>query len=178
MSGVRLEISFDDGGLGNMLCRAAALGENLGPALEASGQMLEATFDKRFETESGPGGIPWVPSKAALGLEPRASSRNNRVGGRKRGSSRELRPGKTLTDRGTLRASLNHTVVGGSEVHVGTAREPTGEVAVKAAALQFGVAGINLPARPYVGFDDQDVEDLEQLWGDVLRDALEQRGTK
>ncbi len=160
MSGVRLEISINDGGLGDMLRRASELADNLEPALEASGSMMAATFDRRFEDQKGPGGIPWIPSKAALGLAPRASS------GR-------IQPGKTLIDRGALRASIGHAV-SPNQVEIGSVSTPTGDVDVKAAALQFGVAGINLPARPFVGFDDQDVADLEDLWSDVVRSALDE----
>lgn len=160
MSGVRLEISIDDGGLGQMLRRASELADNLTPALEASGEQIAASISQRFETERGPGGIPWIPSQAALGLAPRASS------GR-------IQPGKTLTDRGALRASIDKRVTA-NQVEIGSVSTPTGNVNVKAAALQFGVAGINLPARPYVGFDDQDVADLEDLWSDVVRSALDE----
>lgn len=152
--GLRLELTVDDGGFGRAMERAIQTGENLRPALEASAILIETSIGDRFETERGPGGVPWVPSKAALGLAPRAS------GG--------IKPGKTLTDRGALRASIAHET-GDKQVEVGVGANSGGDVNRKARALQFGVAGINLPAREYVGFDDQDVADLEDLWTDVVK---------
>jgi len=158
VTGVRLEITINDGGLGAAMRRAIAAASNLGPALEASGELMVTSFTVRFDKEVGPGGVPWVPSKAALGLVPRASGRRN--------------PGKTMTDTGALRASIDKSV-SANQVEIGTTRTAAGDVNRKAAALQFGVAGINLPARPYVGFDDQDTANLEDLWTDVVREAFD-----
>lgn len=157
MSGIRLEISVDDGGLGAAMRRAASELDDLTAPLTASGDLMVESFTSRFDSEMGPGGIPWQPSKPALGLAPRADGK--------------IRPGKTLTDRGALRASMDKAVQG-DQVEIGSVSTPTGDVNRKAAALQFGVAGINLPARPWVGFDDQDVADLEDFWTGVMRDAF------
>jgi phage gpG-like protein len=157
VSGVRLEISIDDGGLGRALASAVALSDDLSAPLAASGDILVTNFQERFETERGPGGIPWKPSQAALGLAKRVSGKFN--------------PGQTLTDTGALRESIDKAV-NGNEVEVGTVATAGGDVNRKAAALQWGVAGINLVARPFIGFDDQDVADLEDLWTDVVREGF------
>ncbi|HYI39996.1 MAG TPA: phage virion morphogenesis protein [Allosphingosinicella sp.] len=158
MSGIRMEVSVDDGGLGRALQRAIDLGDDLKPGLEASAILIEGSIAERFETERGPGGIAWIPSKAALGLAPRASSG-------------KVQPGKTLTDRGALRGSISHEARD-TEVEIGTGANSQGDVQQKAAALQWGVAGINLPARPFIGFDDQDLADLEDLWTDVVKEPF------
>jgi phage gpG-like protein len=158
VSGVRLEITIDDGGLGAAMRKAAAESEDLTGPLNASGDLLVDSFSHRFDTEVGPGGIPWQPSQAALGLAPRASGKIN--------------PGKTLTDTGALRESMAKQVTA-SQVEVGTAAVAGSNVAKKAAALQFGVAGINLVGRPFVGFDDENVSDLEDLWTRVMRKAFD-----
>lgn len=160
------------------------LGEDQQPLLAIAGSILEASTLRRFETESGPGGVPWPKSKAALGLVKRASGK--------------IAPGRTLFDTGGLEGSVRHEVRPG-EVEVGV--DARTESATHAAAHQFGshrqtvVVGhgrtinqafgvpiaarevqvrphgrvTNLPARPFVGVDDQDRADLNEAWLDHLR---------
>jgi phage gpG-like protein len=164
--------------------RVQTLGGDQQPLLAIAGSILEASTLRRFESESGPGGVPWPKSKAALGLVPRASGR--------------ISPGRTLFDTGGLEGSVRHEVRAG-EVEVGV--DARTESATHAAAHQFGshrqtvVVGhtrlitqafgvpiaarevqvrphgrvTNLPARPFIGVDNQDREDLTDAWLDYLR---------
>jgi phage gpG-like protein len=167
---MRLELTIDDGGLGRALAAAAARGDDLKAPLEASAVVIEGNIDARFDAGSGPGGIPWPISHRA------------RVQG-----------GKTMVDRAHLRQSITHQV-GDKEVEVGVGVNAGGNVARKAAALQFGAhvtpkkgpfliftgadgglvfaRSVDIPARPYIGFDDQDVSDLEDLWLDVVSEPF------
>ncbi len=160
------------------------LGEDQQPLLAIAGSILEASTLNRFQTESGPGGVPWPKSKAALGLVPRASGK--------------ISPGRTLFDLGGLEGSVRHEVRPG-EVEVGV--DARTESARHAAAHQLGshrqtvvvahsrtineAFGVpiaprsinvrphgrvtNLPARPFVGVDQQDRDDLTEAWHDHLR---------
>lgn len=160
------------------------LGEDQQPLLAIAGSILEASTLNRFQTESGPGGVPWPKSQAALGKVPRASGK--------------ISPGRTLFDLGGLEGSIRHEVRPG-EVEVGV--DARTESATHAAAHQFGshvqsvVVGhtrtinqafgvpiptrtinvrphgrvTNLPARPFVGVDEQDRLDLTDAWHDHLR---------
>lgn len=164
--------------------RVENLGEDPTPLLHIAASILEASVVRRFDEERGPGGIPWPPSKRALGLAV--------------GPNGPRPPGKTLTDTGDLRDSIR-TEVRPGEVEVGSdgLKNP-----VKAIANQFGshrqavVLGhtrtinsafgvplpaprtievrphgmmTNLPARPFVGFDDDDERDLGEAFLDHLR---------
>ena len=155
------------------------LGENTTPLMNIAGSILEASTIRRFDQESGPGGIPWPKSKRALGL----------VKGKP--------AGKTLTDTADMRDSVTHVVRPGQvEVGVDGLKNP-----IKAPANQFGVSsngvvirhtrtinsafGVPLPApktvtvrgharrmvippRPFIGLDDDDRRDLEEAWRDHL----------
>lgn len=171
MSGVRLEISIDDGGLGRALERAIAAGTDLRPALEGSALIIEGSVQRRFDTGQGPGGIPWPPSRRAL-----------------------EQGGKTLVDKGSLRESITHDI-GANQVDVGVQSPSPGNADKYAAAHQFGahivprngeflvftgsdgglvfLRSVDLPARPFVGFDDQDVADLEDLWTSHIEEAFD-----
>lgn len=160
------------------------LGENPRPLLEIAGSILEASTLRRFDEGAGPGGIPWPPSRRALGQV---------VG--KHGPNR---PGKTLVDTGGLEGSVTHEVRS-NEVEIGV--DARTESARHAAAHQFGshvqtvVLGhdrtinqafglpiaprtvhvrphgrvTNLPARPFIGVDDDDRRDLGEAWFEYLR---------
>lgn len=161
-----------------------ALGEDTAPLLSIAGSILEGSTRARFASESGPGGIPWPKSKAALGLAPRASGK--------------IQPGLTLQDTGRLLGSIRHEVRPG-EVEVGSDKRAGS--ASFAAAHQFGshrqtvvmahrrtineAFGVpipakvvevrahgrvtNLPARPFIGVDDGDRTDLAEAWHDHLQ---------
>lgn len=155
------------------------LGADPQPLLHIAGSLLEASTVRRFDEEKGPGGIPWPKSRRAAGL----------VKGKP--------PGKTLTDTGDLRDSIRHEVRPG-EVEVGAdglknaVKAPANQFGVHSsgvvvrhsrtineafgvplpAARTYTVRGhartMNIPARPFVGVDDEDRIDLEDAWRDHL----------
>lgn len=187
MAGARLEISIKDGGLGQALERALSQLGDLRPVLEASAGVIETNINDRFETGRGPGGIPWPPSNRI---------RSEAVpSGKQRRSYGPLRPeGKTLIQSGSLRESIGHEVRE-KEVVVGTTRPGPGDSHRYAAVHQFGATivprtaaalvftgadgglvfaqSVTIPARPFIGFDDQDVADLTDLWEDAMKEPFD-----
>lgn len=165
------------------LSRVRNLGADPRPLLEIAGAVLRDSVIDRFNTETGPDGIPWPKSRRALGqaVGPRGP----------------LPPGKTLQDTGDLRDSIRYEVRPG-EVEVGAdgLKNP-----VKAVANQFGsrrptVVGFhvrtinsafgiplpeprqqfvsshtrqtNLPPRPFIGVNTADHDQLLEAWHDHL----------
>jgi phage gpG-like protein len=164
-----------------MLGKMAKAGQDLTPVLEIAGSILEASTLRRFEEEVDPGGIPWPPSKAALGLVKRASGK--------------ISPGRTLFDTGGLQGSIRHETRP-TEVEVGVdARTRSAKFGY---VHQFGYSGvqnvgptrrtinqafgipippkevevrahsrhITIPKRSFLGVNEQDREDLEVAWRD------------
>jgi phage gpG-like protein len=186
VSGVRLELTVNDGGLGQALQKAIALGEDMRPVLEASGQLIETNVSLRFDTSRGPGGIPWPPTWQQR-HESVPTKKSKQVGPQRPSS-------KILIQSGSLRESITHAV-GKDQVEIGVGANSPGDVDKYAAVQQFGATiyprtsnvlvftgadgglvfatHVTIPARPFIGFDDQDVADLEDLWTDVVREAFD-----
>lgn len=162
----------------------AKLGGDLRPLLSIAGSILEASTLRRFDEERDVQGVPWPPSKAALGLARRASGK--------------IAPGRTLFDTGGLQGSVRHEVRP-NEVEVGV--DARTESARHAHVHQFGYRGtqnvgpsrrvinqafgvpippravdvrgfsrhMNIPRRSFIGVTAEDREDLEEAWFDHLR---------
>ena len=126
------------------LRRLADAGTDLGApggVLDQIGQTLATSTQHRFETGRGPDGTPWKPSRRAL-----------------------EQGGQTLVHRGFLK-DIRHRV-GADHVDVGTHQ-------IYGAIHQFGSGSLprpkGIPARPYLGLDEDDRDAVL----DIVRDALE-----
>ncbi len=63
MTGARITIAIEDGGLAALFARLRAAGADLGAAMEDIAGDLEETTRRRFESGTGPGGIAWRLSR-------------------------------------------------------------------------------------------------------------------
>ena len=145
MTGARIEVTVDDAEARAALARLVARAEDLTPVMDEIGGALVLSTQRRFELGAGPGGLAWKPSQRAL-----------------------AEGGKTLVDTARLLASLTHRA-GRDRVDVGTN-------VVYAAIHQFGgPAGrglkTTLPARPFLGLDDDDRREIVAIVGDAIRGA-------
>ena len=161
MSGVSLNLTYDDVAVGGALRAISAFGRDLSPLLDRIGMELESSTVDRFEEQRGPDGTPWTPSHRAL-----------------------ADGGLTLVDSSHLRGSITH-VVDGDAVEVGTnliyggVQQFGGTISAKAGgSLSFtigghrvNVASVTLPARPYLGISDVDRAVIFELVGEALFDA-------
>ncbi len=115
------------------------------PMLEDIGAELESSTLERFVTNVGPDGQPWKPSLRA-----------------------KLKGGRTLVHTGMLQGSVHYVVDGQDAVEVGAGgpagkyaaiHQTGGRITAKGQALKFQlasgqfiqVAGVDIPARPYLG---------------------------
>lgn len=181
-----MQIEIEVAGLENLQRVARQiinLGEDLEPILAITGSVLEASTLRRFDEEVDVDGVPWPPSKAALGLARRASGK--------------ISPGRTLFDSGGLEGSVRHEVRP-TEVEVGV--DARTESAKWGYVHQFGYSGTQtvgphrrvvneafgvpipptpvdvreherhmvIPRRSFLGVSDDDRADLEQAWHDHL----------
>lgn len=160
------------------------LGHNLEPLMAIGASVLEASTLNRFDTETDVEGVPWPPSKAALGLGRRSSGR--------------ISPGRTLFDTGGLEGSIR-SEVRPNQFEIGVDARTTS--AKFGYVHQFGYSGtqavsphrrtinqafgvpipptivnvrgfdrnMHIPKRSFIGVSAQDREDLEQAWSDHLR---------
>lgn len=147
MSGVRLEYSIDNSKPLAMLQRLEDF--NARAMFDDIGGYLDSEVTNRFVEGKDPDGNLWEQSERA-----------------------KNEGGSTLVDYGHLRDSITHFVfLDGSGLEQGTDM-------VYAAIHQFGgEAGRNhsvtLPARPYIGINDDDEVEIDNIVEDHYRRALQ-----
>lgn len=157
---IRIEL---DGDAGAQLGRLVAAGADLTPAMKEIAVHLEGTTRLRFETETGPDGKPWTPSRRVI-----------------------EQGGQTLSLSGDLKSSIGSEygrefAVVGPERSFGAAiyaaiHQFGGRITPKVKkALSFGgrmVAAVTMPARPYLGIAAGDAGVFSEILRDHFRSAL------
>jgi phage virion morphogenesis protein len=96
MTGVTLNVQLDDTAARDALAGLGAALTDLTPLMDRIGSMLQLSTDQRFETETGPDGQRWKPSRRA-----------------------QREGGKTLTLSARLRQSITHRA-SAEAVEIGT----------------------------------------------------------
>ena len=172
---VRIEIK-NLAGARALFAKVKQLGENPDELLEIAGGILEASTRRRFDEGKGPSGIPWPISRRA-----------QRDGG------------KTLVDTGGLLGSIRYAVTPGRlEIGVDALTESakhaashqfgvTELVGISAHSRTineaFGIPlpsprvvnvrahsrNMKIPARPFLGVDQIDRDDVKIEWKEHLR---------
>lgn len=183
MTGVTIDVEIEDAEARRIIARLASATGDLTALHDDIGAQLVTNVGLRFESEMGPGGVPW-----------KASERAEREGG------------KTLTLTNRLRQSVTHLaspgdVVVGTNVEYaavhqlgGTIRMPARQQTVYRKVGKDGLFAhegrfvrrrranfesthavaaysITMPARPFLGVDDQDRADILAIATDHLRAA-------
>jgi phage virion morphogenesis protein len=162
MSGARIEIKVDDAEVKAALRELAKLGDDMTPVMRSIGEQLRLHVDERFEGGFGPGKVPWVKSGRA---------------------KREL--GQTLVSSNLLMESMTkrEPIVTPTSVTVGTstpyaathqfgatirAKTAKGLVFKRPGGGWVRVKQVTIPARPFLGFDDQDRREVDA----IIRDHI------
>lgn len=156
MTGLNITVAIDDAEVRAALAGLAAAAADLTPAMDEIGATVADHARDRFERQQDPDGRPWKPHAPATILR-----RLLRGGGRRTG--RTGRPGfnpQILLDTGRLRDSITHRAARDS-VTIGT------NVVYAAIHQLGGQAGrgrkVTIPARPFLGLDDADREDIPAI---------------
>lgn len=140
MSGVAVNFSMDMRGIRRSVRRAARRIADTRTVGEEIGEMLVSSTKERFETSQAPDGKAWKPSQRA-----------------------ERDGGKTLVDSGTLLGSIFYEVsaaavaVGSNLVYARPHQEGM-DISVLSSRRR-----ITLPARPYLGFSDDDIGEARAI---------------
>ncbi len=153
MTGVALQLTLTRDEVSPALARMLAAAGDLSEAMDDIGVRMVSNTEERFGTESGPDGKRWQPSYRA-----------------------KTTGGRTLTDRGILSGSITHrygprSVEWGSNLIYARIHQRGGTIRAKnAGALHFPIGNgyaivkqVTLPARPYLGYDDEDRRDVEEV---------------
>jgi len=166
MSGVRIELTGADAAIAKLSQAEAALGNPLSMYQDIGAAMVESTR-RRFDDGTGPDGSPWPISLRA-----------------------QFEGGKTLIDSAALKGSITH-IAATDQVEWGTNMDYAGThqfgatITPKSAdALRFSIPGIGfitvqsvtIPARPFIGLNDEDEAEIERIADDFLSNALGEIG--
>lgn len=162
MSGVQLQVTFEDSAFRGALDALFRAGADLTRPLKDVGSHLVSETTERFRQSKGPDGVAW----AAVG-----------------------RGGKPLVDRGHLRDSITYAVTP-SEVQVGSnliyaaihqfggtihARNKpylAFSVGRGSDAAHVRVKSVEIPARPFLGLSTDDELEIGEIFMDYLEGAM------
>lgn len=167
MSGVSITINSDLPMLQRPLRRLLKLGMNPQPLLEQIAWEGEAQTRERFSTEKGPDGEEWPESLR-----------------------KTLFGGKTLTRDGHLGDSITSTATdkqarwGSNKIYAAIHQFGGVIRAKKATFLAFTLANgkrvvtrsVIMPARPYLGFSEENKQDIQATVRRYLRKAMAAQG--
>jgi len=158
--GVRIEVKGAEEALGT-LSEAVARTEHPRDLFDAIGASLVVSTQRRFEIGEDPDGSPWPASIRVL-----------------------LQGGRTLIDTANLLRSITHeasdagVAVGTDVAYAATHQFGATIRPVRARSLVFRLGGANtplvfarevtIPARPFLGLDAEDEEEIEAIAADWL----------
>ncbi len=175
MAGVSIQVQIDDGEVQSRLRALSTLGQNLIPVMRAIGVGLVRNTQDRFQDGRDPEGRAWAPLNPAYAAL-------------KRGPGILRESGM----RGGLMGSITFETTGGAhsaELRIGTnkiygaihqlggvirPKNAKGLLFFRSGGKIWGAAkSVTIPARPYLGFSDKDLETtrdvLEVFVGRALR---------
>jgi len=138
MTGAKIQFDVVNDTLSKGLANILDLGRNPEAFLDEIGGQLVTNTQDRFDVGVGPDGDVWEPSQRAID-----------------------QGGLTLKDDGNLSGGITHDATGSQLVW--------GSNEVYAAIHQFGGEtgrnkALTLPARPYIGLDARDEQDIEDTF--------------
>lgn len=188
---IKLNIKIEDQEVLRALGRLAAQGKSLRPAMLDIGEYLVESTKRRFAEGKGPDGTAWEANKEStmLSFLARRGGATSRRKGEK-SSNPYLRQDGRLNKRGAGQVSGKRPLIGearrlSTEIHsnvtaqgveVGSSLEYSGVQQFGARAGEFGrtkrggsVPWGDIPARPYLGFSDEDKANVL----DILQEHLE-----
>lgn len=163
----QIEVTLDDKDVMAKLSEVAARGRNLQPVLAAFGDYLILVTKDRFQTEQDPEGKPWKPLSAFTLMFKKGSgilteSTDLRTSFSRSADDTSVRMGTDRPYAAMHQFGLKKTL----NIKTHQRKTSTGSVSVKAHTRK-----VDMPARPFLGFTDQDRSELiETIKDHLLKD--------
>ena len=136
------------------------------PLLRSATVMLKST-QENFDKESTPDGKKWPDikraTKAARARKIKSTRRKTKSGAFRAGSRSGIP--KILQEEGVLKESAGQSKLDGKDKLIITARRESNGVDI-APVHQFGSSKNNIPQRKFLGFSEQDADDIAKVFGD------------
>jgi phage virion morphogenesis protein len=144
-----IQVEVDDADARKILNELKTRMGDLRPVLEAVGQIIQSGTQQRFIDQQAPDGTPWAA------LSPVTIAMRRMAG---RGGVEILR------DTGRLMNSISYAVQGDSvKVFTNVAYAPTHQKGARKGSLGGGAPWGNIPARPFMGVSNGDMEAIMEV---------------
>lgn len=163
----QIQVTLDDKDVMAKLSEVAARGKNLQPALAGFGDYLILVTKDRFQTEQDPEGKPWKPLSEFTLLQKNrweilTESTDLKTSFRRAADDTSVRMGTDNEYAALHQFGLKKTL----NIKSHQRKTKTGTATVKAHTRK-----VDMPARPFLGFTDQDRSELiETIKEHLLRD--------
>ncbi|ARE84946.1 phage virion morphogenesis protein [Roseovarius mucosus] len=165
---VTLTVSLDSLDFDNAIANGLRQLSDLTPLMQNIGTVLETSVSERFEKGEGPGGIAWP-----------ISHRAREFGGKTLVDSTRLRD-SIVTEADSQSARIGTNVPYAPTHQFGAFIEPKAAGDDATAKLAFTLPNgqfimvdqVEIPARPFLGFDDKDETDIVDTVEAYLREVF------
>lgn len=147
MTGATIDFDVKDGSVGETFQRLIRLGADTDAALEVVREELLIRHDERWDAGVDPQGHRWEP-----------------LSERYQQQKEKKRPGKGILVYDEILKNLASEVTD-DQVIIGTNR-------IYGATHQFGDETRGIPARPFLGFSEEDIEEASEILGEHLTRIL------
>ena len=131
------------------LTRLAELLDDLTPVMDEIGEYMVEATKQRFVEGRGPDGVPWAPKRPAT-IE---AARRNPLRGN---DPRPLHGLGSLKGSIAQRAGPDHVEIGANRIYAGVMQFGADKGAFGATATGSAIPWGDIPARPFLGGDDDD----------------------
>lgn len=167
--------------LADQLARAQAEAVDLTPAMAKASEEMLADTRRRFLAQVAPGGVPWKKSRRAIeeggatlqregfllrSLDRRSGGNFAEVG---------VKPGAPQESYAAVHQFGSNKTVS-VKAHQRKVEQAFGQRLVKAVIAEVAAHSrvMRMPARPYLGFDPDTIENIREILTDHLRSAFDQ----
>jgi phage virion morphogenesis protein len=148
-----MEIHFDNrealNGLNELLRRTG----DLRPAMAEIGETLTESTKQRFGSQAGPDGQPW-PANSPVTIE------------------RKGRDQPLTGETGSLMDEIHYNLVGNDALEVGSPMEYAAMQQFGGDQAEFSHLWGDIPARPFLGFSDEDQDEILAIIQAHLENAI------
>ncbi len=173
-----ISIEIDDRAVLSALDELIRRAEDPTPALKEIGETLAETTKRRFDTSTGPDGQRWESNSQAtilqyLGVYKGSYNKDGRVSSK--GAARVMAKKPLIGETRSLMSTIAWQLSGKASVEIGSPMEYAAVQQFGAKRGQFGatkrgspIPWGNIPARPFLGIDDQDRNGILETIADYL----------
>lgn len=157
MAGTHFRIDVDDTAAQAELKRLVDRGEDVSTPFKIVGDyLLREMWPRRFDEKRSPDGIDWAPVSPAY-----AARKRSGLATQDPGDAKSRNPADLLQLTGAL-SDFPRWQLDGNALEFGVNT-------LWAATHQFGDPSRNIPARPYMGLDEQDQAEVKRIFLAWLR---------